>query len=275
MPWKDVKSLFFASMLRGSLVFPAWLAATFAIGADAPVATRVVIESGWGGLNPDAPFRTRIVIERHGDTYQLSGGHSKNHLGKPQSEQPFRAQGIPVAAIERLVAAMQAQPQSLVDLRILRPAVDGAQKKIDDMFSSIDLPESSPALREKIAKWRETLRNPDVLAKVLTDGFGATHTDDYPYIKIDVTLADGSTLSARSGSQQYLMLPWITGDSRPTYAVELPAAIDALLPADATNKDRLEGAITPDDLEALLEYGLSSAGSRFLVEANGIDGREQ
>lgn len=52
-----------------------------AVGADAPQATRVVIESGWGGLNPEMPFRTHIVIERREDTYQLSGGHSKHHLG--------------------------------------------------------------------------------------------------------------------------------------------------------------------------------------------------
>lgn len=88
-----------AFVLRGSLMCLGWLGATIAMGTDVPQATRVVIESGWGGLNPDMPFLTHIAIERRGDTYELSGGHSKHHLGKPQPEQPFPLQVIPAAAI--------------------------------------------------------------------------------------------------------------------------------------------------------------------------------
>jgi hypothetical protein len=268
---KYVKSHARAFALRGSLMFLGWFGAAVAMGADAPQATRVVIESDWGGLNPDMPFLTHIVIERRGDTYELSGGHSKHHLGKPQPEQPFPLQAIPAAAIQRLVTAMQAPPQSQIDLTVLRPAVDNVQAQIDQMFTEVDLPDPPPMFHEKMAAWREALRGPDAVSKALTKGFGATHSDDYPFIKVDVTLSDGSTLSVRSGSQQYLMLPWKRAGSGPTYSAELSGAIDALLPAEATNKERLEGPISPDNLDVLLDFGLESDASRLLTEAGAPD----
>ncbi|WP_281851456.1 hypothetical protein [Dyella sp. GSA-30] len=260
-----------AFVLRGSLMLLGWFGATVAMGADAPQATRVVIESDWGGLSPDMPLLTHIAIERRGDTYELSGGQSKHHLGKPQPEQPFPLQAIPAAAIQRLVAAMQAPPQSQIDLTVLRPAVDKVQAQIDQMFTEIDLPDPPPMFHEKMAAWRETLRSPDTLSKALTKGFGARYSDDYPFIKVDVTLSDGSMLSARSGSQQYLMLPWKRAGSGPTYSAELSGAIDALLPAEATNKERLEGPISPDSLDVLLDFGLESDASRLLAEAGAPD----
>lgn len=230
-------------------------------------ARRVVIDSSWAGLNPEAPFRTRIVLERDGSAYRLTGGHSKGHYSTPQAEEAFPSQMIPAEKVEHLVAAMRAQAQTQVDLDMLQPVVGGVQDRIDQLLGEADMPTSPPSLLEKIHAWRDSLRSPQVLVQVLTKGFGATHTDDGPSIKVEAVLFNGTTLSARSSSQQFLMLPWANAEGALTYASALPLAVDALLPNESTNKKRLEGSLGESDLDEMLGFGLQVDKERFDVEA--------
>lgn len=245
-----------------------WMAAASS-HAQAPAtlgASRVAIESTWGGLSPDAPLRTHIVLERDGSAYRLTGGRSQGR-GASRNEQAFSPQEIPAENVERLLDAMRAPAQAQIELDTLQPTIRSAQGRIDWMLREASLPSSPPPLAGKIRAWRDGLRNPQVLTKVLTKGFGATHTDDYPIIQVEVTLSNGSTLSARSGSQQFLMLPWINAQGSPTYSPALPRALDALLPVESTNKERLEAGLDESQLDELLSFGLHSEKDRFDVEA--------
>jgi hypothetical protein len=235
------------------------------------VAQRVVIDSGWAGLNPEMPFHSHIVIEKDGSRYRLTGGHNKSHFGKALPEQAFPAQTIAPTRVAELVEAMRAPAQSRIDLYLLEPAVDDVQRKIDGILKEAKLPTSSEGLGAQVLSWRNSMRNPDVLSEVLTKGFGAAHTDDYPYIDIEVTLRDGTKLSARSGSQQYLLLPWKNARGEPTYSASVARALDALLPKGATNKERLESALDSTGLDELLNDGVSEQIGRFQAESEAPD----
>lgn len=236
-----------------------------------PAVQRIDIESGWGGLNPDMPFQSRLVIVRDGSTYRLTGGHSKGHNGKPQPEQAFPATDVPIAQVAHLVDAMGMPAQSQVDLSTLQPAIKDVQEKIDKVLVATKISTLPGDLGTKVRAWRESLRDPKVLAEALTKGFDATHTDDYPHIKITVTLGDGKTLSARSGSQHYLMLPWVNARGDRTYSPAIAQALDTLLPKDTTNKERLEGTLDDGDLDEVLSAGLDDPIGRFQAQAEAPD----
>ncbi|GLQ99155.1 hypothetical protein [Dyella mobilis] len=236
-----------------------------------PTAERVVIDSEWGGLDPDAPFRTHIVIEKEGAHYRLTGGHSKSRHWNPLPEQAFSSQDIAPERVAELVGAMKAPVQPLIDLRTLEPTVNEAQQEIDDILKDTKQPSASTGSWAKVLAWRDSLRSPGALAQLLTTGFDQTHTDDFPSIDIQVTLSDGTKLSAQSRSQHYLMLPWENARGDRTYSPNIPRALDALLPKDATNKERLEGVLDDFDLKQLLERGLDNQVGQFDTESAAPD----
>lgn len=232
-----------------------------------PKVERVVIDSRWGGLNPEMPFHAHIVIERVADGYRLTGGHSKGRYGKPLPEQAFPAQTIAPQQVARLADAMGAPSQPLVDLRDLEPAIDDVQRDIDDVLKEAKLPKASTGLGEEVLAWRQSLRNPRVLAETVTKGFGATHTDDGPFVDVEVTQSDGTKLTAQSRSQQYLMLPWINAQGERTYATGISHALDDLLPKGTINKERLENTQGGSNLDEMLDFALSVPVERFQAES--------
>lgn len=267
--------------MKGRIGHWCWLALVMLTGVVAPLhaqatstaaVTRVEIESFWGGLNPDAPFRTVLVIEQTADGYRWSGTESKSR-GDREKKQTYPGGAVPANAVERLREAMTAAPRARVDLQTLQPAIADVQALIDHQFAELRESNSDNAALDarSLQALRDQLRHADTLADVLTDGFGEHHFDDYPHVGIDMTLADGTKLTAGSGAQQALMLPWQTASGALTYAVDLPKAVAALLPAEATNRERLDGAVDESWLEALLRAGLAPRFSRLQVQSNAPD----
>jgi len=249
-----------------------WCIALHAYGqTPSPTAERVVIESGWDGLSYKAPLHSRVIIVKDGASYRLTGGYSKSDDGKPQLEQAFPSQAIAAADVARLVAAMRAPSQPYIDLRTLEPAIESAQGKIDKILLQTHVLPPPADLDEKVRAWRDNLRNPRVLAGAVTKGFDAKHTDDSPQIDIRVTLGDGTTLSARSDSQEYMMLPWTNTQGERTYSAEISRALNTLLPKEATNKERLEGSLDASDLDWILFTGLAPEMARFRAEEEAPD----
>jgi hypothetical protein len=234
--------------------------------------SRVEIESSWAGLNPRSPLQDHIVIERQGDTYRLSGSHRERHWADHQpEEQALASEVIAPALIAQLRDALSEPSQPMVDLHDLAPASTGIQSKIDQDLKEAGLNRAAPPLSRRIAQWRQDLRKPEALNKVLTRGFAGSHTDDYPSVRVTLTLADGSTLTASSGSQHHLLLPWKDRGGNPTYAPAIARAVHALLPDQAVNRARLEGDASDDELDEVLSYGLEDSISRFQVEKEAPD----
>ena len=217
------------------------------------------------------PFHTHIVIEKDGSGYRRTGGHSKSLYAKPLPEVAFPAQVIAPGQIARLVDALQAPAQPQVNLRDLEPAVDDIQRNIDDALKEAKIFPSSTALRAEVSAWRESLRDPHVVTEMMTKGFDATHTDDGPFINIEVTLSNGTKLAVQSRSQQYLMLPWTNSRGERTYSASISRTLDALLPKEATNKERLEVALDDVRLSEMLDFAMSDPIGRFQAESEAPD----
>lgn len=241
-----------------------WMSATPA--QSAPEVTRIEIDSRWGGLNPDSPFGTQLVIEKDGAGYRLSGNRSQGR-GERHVKTVIPERTVSADQVARLAAALRAPVRSTLDPELLQPAAAQLQRHLDGLLPDI-APPSSP-VAAKVRAWRETFREPSALAAAATRGIVRHwHTDDYPGIRIRATFADGSKQQWSSRSQSYLMLPWKNADDEPTYAVELPLSVGAVLPEESTNKERLEDKHLRDDEWAdLLDGGLAADIGRFRTEA--------
>lgn len=243
----------------------AWVA-LLAQAQTAPDAVRIAIDSRWGGFSPISPLSTQLAIEKHGEDYELSGSQSQGH-GERQVKTVVPTQPVSAGKVARLVQALRAPMQPSLDPGVLQPVFDKLQQHIDVLMLDL-VPETSP-VQAKVDAWRETLRSPAVLAGAVTRGFdNSGHTDDYPGIKISVTFSDGSVREWSSDSQQYLMLPWQDATGARNYAVALPQAVAALMPAESTNKERLEqGPLDVTEWTYLLDNGLADDAGRFHTEA--------
>ncbi len=243
----------------------AWVA-LLAQAQSVPDVVRIAIDSRWGEYSPISPLSTQLAIEKHGKDYELSGSQSQGN-GERLVKTVGPAQPLSADKVARLVQALRAPMQPSLDPGVLQPVFGKLQQHIDVLVLDL-VPEASP-VQAKVDAWRETLRSPTALAAAVTRGFGnSRHTDDYPGIKISVTFSDGSVREWLSDSQQYLMLPWQDATGARTYAIELPHAVAALMPAGSTNKERLEEAPLSDSKWAdLLDNGLASEAERFGAEA--------
>lgn len=262
--WAFVTSatLVLAVVLSASIARPARASAELLVD-------KVVIESNWAGLSPDGPFHSRIVIDRVGPTYRLTGSHGngKRRENEQGVEVPFAARSIPTADVEKLRDAMSAPLLLHVELATLEPEVKHVQRDIDQFLKEADLSGYSAERQQAIRAWRTTLRQPEVLRFVLTAGFEATRYDDYPSMRVELTLSDGSVLVATSDSQQYLMLPWTIGNGA-TYSPALSRTLALLLPDDATNKQRLTGKVSDIEFQAILDHGVGEdAWYKGLIDA--------
>ncbi|MEP6899132.1 MAG: hypothetical protein ABI870_11420 [Rhodanobacter sp.] len=235
---------------------------TDAESPPAAVAQKIIIRSYWAGLSPQSPFKTDLLIEKIGNDYRLTGrsSHGNGYQAK-SSVATYASRKIPTNEVTHLVEALRAPLQPAADLASLgltdnqlQQTLDGIWKEGTDDGSHKNV---DPSLKAKAATLRESLRRPGQLVTVVTRGFSGSHTDDYPYVSVKIELANGTVLSVKSRSQQYLMLPWTTGSEGTTYAPAISRALLALLPDKATNRERFADHIEPGELRELIDAGLS------------------
>jgi hypothetical protein len=189
-----------------------------------PVIRTIEIKSSWGGLG--TPQKTELVIRNKGKAYTL---------GRKRIE---------ATSVDALVAAIE-QPV------ISQPTVEGLgltkawlQAKLTDIpkrSSWWKLKSGSP---KQTALFENSFTDPDFISKVLPSLFNFSRTDDYPSVEITLSRDDGSTVTLSSHSQYSFMLPWnvtMNGSTFSTFNSRLSAALAALMPNTATNKERIAG----------------------------------
>jgi hypothetical protein len=250
---------------RQYLLCAAILGFAFAFGARAEggiAVEEIRIKSGWAGLSPESPLVADLVLKPSEDGYTMTG--TNRRAGKLAAMAPVE---VPVGDVENLVAAVKEPLQAEFAIADLGRTDEDVQAQVDSAMELDEAIEESPASAGKLRAYRESLRRPDMLAKALTAGFRSFHTDDYPRVEIEITLADGSTLVASSESQQYLMLPWAREGEAASYSPAISNALWKLLPEGATNRDRLKGPIDDFELNELIEAGLYDPLSRITAEA--------
>jgi hypothetical protein len=252
----------FAALLSAALS----LCAVTATGQPNQVKS-VTIKSTWGGLVPPPPSGqlpppakpNEWVVQNQGDNHFYSDGAS-----------------VPERVVESLVEAIGAAP-----IQQLRPSDLGiTQKWLEDTVEARR--KSKPLYHYASDLWLPSFRaaftNQSLIESVLPSLFSGFHTDDYPFVEINVVFANGKTWSATSNSQHEFMVPWQVkaGTSAfTTWNVNLAKAAAALLPEGATNRNRLDGARFSYDLaDVVMEHvkaewmspALSLLRTRYTVE---------
>ncbi|MGH9699472.1 MAG: hypothetical protein ACRD52_08405 [Candidatus Acidiferrales bacterium] len=198
---------------------------------------KVTIESQWGGLG--TPSETEVVILRDAD------GYKNKH------------EGVDRQLVESLVAALNApalaKPE-LENLGISQPWLEAnAIPAVETYAGSFD-----DAAPNQKALYRVSFTNETLIRKVVLNLFNFVSTDDYPSVKVEATLEDGSSVSATSNSQYLFMLPWKvkrSGQEVATYNADISRAVVALMPKKSTNRSRIAGQGLDVDLaEAVMRY---------------------
>lgn len=231
----------------------AWLALGGAADAQAaarPLLKRIKIESSWVGLG--ASSSTDLLIEPAGSGYRMTG----RQVEPFEDKQWTIAQDVPAEKVQRLLAAMRAPARPQLDAAMFKPVSPHLQEEIDRLVVRERIPNVAPVQR-KLAAWRNALRRDDALMRALARGLNAVHTDDLPLVRVEASMSDGSTLTALSTSQHFLMLPWKNGQDELSYASELPLSLAALLPERATNRGRMQkDGLADYDLDEVLLWGI-------------------
>lgn len=243
---------------------------------DASNVTRIVIDDHWAGFNPISPIRSHWIIERDGSGFVLFGTRSQQHLSHPagaysrtEERDTTTVTAAPLSgpAVESLVHALRAPPQSSIDLNLFGSAVTHASETIDKSVQKLVALDPPPALRQRIVDWGNGLRQGQPLADAITTGVAnAYHSDDYPSARVEATFADGSGAVLYSNSQNLLMLPWSDASGRKSFSAELPRALAALLPSISSNRGRLTEVPSQDKFDDYLGSGISDEESRFQVQ---------
>jgi hypothetical protein len=182
------------------------------------------IKSSWGGLG--TPQQTELVIRNDGKAYTL---------GRKRIE---------AASIDALVGAIK-QPM------ISEPTGEGlglTKPWLQEQLADIPKKSSWWKLKSGSAKQRALFEHPfaepDFFGKALPSLFNFSRTDDYPSLEITLSCDDGSTVIVSSHSQYSFMLPWnvtANGSTFSTFDSRISAAVAALMPNKATNKERITG----------------------------------
>lgn len=197
----------------------------FAIGscihAQSPLRS-LKVQSSWAGLG--RPAHSEFYVERKGDGF-ASGN-------RPVSSDALNMllSAVAEASISKPTAAnLDITP------KWLRSQADDAGSNASRLYYREALPEQKELFQAAFVNER-TL--PHRLKRVYEN----SHTDDYPHMRLQFTLANGSAITLTTDSQNPYMLPWAitaNGTTKETYNARISRALVSLLPSRFTNRARL------------------------------------
>ena len=201
-----------------------FLAGDMASAADNPAVKKIEITSEWQGLA--ASLKTRFVIRSDKSTYRLG----RNRVD------PVLVDAFVEALRERSLQKLEGD-----NLGISPPWL----KENADAAAKMVIFENTPQNQKDL--FRPSFTDPGFVAKVLPSMFDCVVLDDWPRVRARVIFADGATLSAQTYNAYGMMLPWkvlSAGKTSETYNANISRALAALMPANATNRERLaEGSM--------------------------------
>lgn len=173
----------------------------------------ITIESRHGGLEISRDFR--MVIESHNGVI-VSGKHSVN----PQ-------------LVNKLIDSLTSP---------ILPAPTPSNLGITEAWLKGNVPDLLEGTPNQRALFRETFTDSKTVADLLPAAFRFVKFDDYPQLKVTITLKDGGQWTCFSKSYYPFMLPWQVsrGDGKgTTYDADISRAIVALMPKGSLNRSRL------------------------------------
>lgn len=207
-----------------------WLTCSWLILAVAPsvhaqaTLNSLKVESSWGGLG--RPARSELSVERKGDGF-VAG-----------------QQAVSASALYALVAAVRDTPISKPTAANLGITLQGLRSHAEEAGSNTSRLHYKEGLPEQKSLFEAAFVDESTLPLRLERVYEHSHTDDYPYMRLQFALTDGSALTLTTHSQNPHMLPWtikVDGATRETYNAEISQALLAILPPKFANRERLSG----------------------------------
>ena len=180
------------------------------------------VQSAWGGLGQ--PAHSEISIQRQGDSYKAGG------------------RVIPGAALYALENAIQAPVLGAPVAANLGVSAEWLHQYGDRAGAHTSRLHYREGLPEQKVLFRKAFEDQQTLPSRIEEVYKSFHTDDYPHMRMQLTLQDGTQITLTTDSQNPYMLPWcITsqGKTQKTYNADISRALFALLPPKFDNRDRL------------------------------------
>ena len=183
----------------------------------------ITVRSAWGGLGK--PGRSDIVIQHEGNRFVTNGRIVRSELVDAL-----------LSAIEEPVLSSPSGANLGVTAQWLKDHADEAGK----FATYFDYETGTPEQKDL---FRSAFTNNQTIQRRLDSLYAGFHTDDYPHMRVELVLDDGSTVLIQSDSQHPFMIPWKVkrGDvASDTYNANISRALFALLPAQFTNRGSID-----------------------------------
>jgi len=182
----------------------------------------ITIRSSWGGLGK--PGNSELTINRENDRFTV------------------KQKAIPAEQIEALLNAVRQPRVAAPQAANLGITSQWLHDHAEDAGRYATYFNYSDGAAEQKRLFRSVFTNDQTLEQRLASVYASFHTDDYPHMRVDLTLSDGTSLCVTSDSQHPFMLPWkITqgGTTTETYNANISHALLELLPSGFTNREAL------------------------------------
>jgi hypothetical protein len=173
----------------------------------------ITIESRHAGIEVSRDLK--LVIQSHNGVI-VSGKHRVN----PR-------------LVNKLVDSLTSQ---------MLPAPTPSNLGITDAWLNQNVPTALEGTPSQKALLQKTFADPKTVADLLPFAFKFVKFDDYPQLRVTITLKGGGQWICSSNSYYPFMLPWKVnrGDNEEsTYNADISRAIAALMPEDSLNRNRL------------------------------------
>jgi hypothetical protein len=189
------------------------------------------VQSSWGGLGNAA--HSEFSVERKGDGF--ASGH----------------QSVSSNALNALVAAVAEASISKPAAANLGITPQWRRSHMDEAGSNASRLYYREGLPEQKELFQAAFVDENTLALRLKRVYEHSHTDDYPHMRLELVMSNGSTITLTTDSQSPYMLPWTittNGTTRETYNAKISHALFVLLPPKFANRERL----TEDGLSEMI-----------------------
>ncbi|HEV2618407.1 MAG TPA: hypothetical protein VGU23_00545 [Acidobacteriaceae bacterium] len=180
------------------------------------------VQSAWGGLG--MPGHAEFSVQRKGTSYNA------------------KSRAIAVDLVNAFVNAVQAAPLTSPTATNLGITAQWLQAHEDQAGGEASRLYYKDGLPEQKAFFQKAFEDQRTLPLRVKEVYESSHTDDYPHMRVEIILQNGTKIILSTDSQNPYMLPWViatNGSAKTTYNANISRALFALLPANFVNRERL------------------------------------
>lgn len=235
----------------------------------------IEIAPQWDGLGQ--PSKTTVIIRNVKGVFRRTGQGSDSSAPIPRGIQSMEGEVINEDFVKTLLHALQEPFVSAPEITNLGITQEWLAAHVEEETKYTGTLGEVNDERQR-EYFHRSFTDLNLVQKLLPGIVESRWTDDYPWVHISVMFSDGATWTAESDKQPPFMLPWVCkaeGKTARTYNANISRAAAALLPAGATNQDRLAGVGMERLIRQAVEATIKTEWQRIGAEGRAGDALEQ